>query len=140
MKYTYGYVRFLTRLPELIRQLDILETYNCSEILIEKINESKTNPHQLNRLKELVRERNTIVIESWSHFGRSMKDLIALVDYFSDKKVNVISHKKKIDTSTPQGKIILTVFQLFAEFKRDLIVDKTKDGLKSSRVRGRVGG
>lgn len=52
----------------------------------------------------------------------------------------MISDKEKFDTSTPQGKLMLTVFQAFAEFERDLIVDRTKEGLKSARARGRVGG
>lgn len=54
--------------------------------------------------------------------------------------MNVISAKEKFDTSTPQGKLMLTVFQAFAEFERDIIVQRTKEGLKSARARGRVGG
>ncbi len=54
--------------------------------------------------------------------------------------MNVISAKEKFDTSTPQGKLMLTVFQAFSEFEHDLIVQRTREGLKSARARGRVGG
>lgn len=140
MNYIYGYARVSTRSQELNCQLDILEKYNCNEILTEKISGTKSNRPALNKLKDVVREGDTVIVESWSRLGRSTKDLIDLVDFFSQKKVNVISDKEKFDTSTPQGKLMLTVFQAFAEFERDLIVDRTKEGLKSARARGLVGG
>lgn len=140
MNYIYGYARVSTRSQELNCQLDILEKYNCNEILTEKISGTKSNRPALNKLKDVVREGDMVIVESWSRLGRSTKDLIDLVDFFSQKKVNVISDKEKFDTSTPQGKLMLTVFQAFAEFERDLIVDRTKEGLKSARARGRVGG
>ncbi|EOH93330.1 hypothetical protein UAW_02578 [Enterococcus haemoperoxidus ATCC BAA-382] len=140
MKYTYGYTRVSTKSQELNRQLDILEKYNCDEILTEKINGTKASRPQLDKLKESVREGDTVAVESWSRLGRSTKDLLELVDFFSEKNVQVISDKEKFDTSTPQGKVMLTVFQAFAEFERDLIVERTREGLKSARARGRVGG
>lgn len=140
MNYTYGYARVSTRSQELDRQLDILEKYNCNKIFTEKITGTKANRPELNRLKESIRKGDTIIIESWSRLGRSTKDLINLMDFFSEKEVNVISHKEQFDTSTAQGKLMLTVFQAFAEFERDLIVERTKEGLISARSRGRLGG
>lgn len=140
MKYTYGYARVSTQSQELNRQLDILEKFSCDKIYTEKITGTKASRPELNKLKDNVREGDTIVVESWSRLGRSTRDLIDLVEFFDKKKVNVISAKEKFDTSTPQGKLMLTVFQAFAEFERDLIVQRTKEGLKSARARGRVGG
>lgn len=140
MVYTYGYARVSTRSQELNRQLDILEKYNCDTVLMEKISGTKSSRPKLNKLKRAVEEGDTVIVESWSRLGRSTKDLIDLVEFFSEKKVNVISDKEKFDTYTPQGKLILTVFQAFAEFERDLIVGRTKEGLKSARERGRIGG
>jgi len=140
MNYIYGYARVSTRSQELNRQLDILEKYNCNKIYTEKITGTKANRPELNKLKENVREGDTIVVESWSRLGRSTKDLINLMDFFSEKGVNVISNKEQFDTSTAQGKLMLTVFQAFAEFERDLIVERTKEGLISARSRGRRGG
>lgn len=86
MNYIYGYARVSTRSQELNRQLDILEKYNCNEILTEKISGTKSNRPALNKLKEVVREGDTVIVESWSRLGRSTKDLIDLVDFFSQKK------------------------------------------------------
>lgn len=140
MKYTYGYARVSTQSQELNRQLDILEKFSCDKIYTEKITGTKASRPELNKLKDNVREGDTIVVESWSRLGRSTRDLIDLVEFFDKKKVNVISAKEKFDTSTPQGKLMLTVFQAFSEFERDLIVERTNEGLKSARARGRVGG
>lgn len=140
MKYVYGYARVSTKSQDLQRQLDILEKYNCDEILTEKITGTKKSRPQINHLKSVIRKGDTLVIESWSRLGRSTKDLIELMEYFSTKGVTVISNKENFDTHTPQGKLMLTVFQAFAEFERDLISQRTKEGLSSARARGRVGG
>jgi DNA invertase Pin-like site-specific DNA recombinase len=138
--YVYGYVRVSTRQQELTRQLDLLEKYNCNEILTEKMTGTKSDRPELNRLKDKVRPGDSIVVESFSRLGRSTKDLIDLVNYFEEANVKIISIKENFDTSTPQGKLMMTVFQAFSQFERDLIVERTKEGLKSARVRGRQGG
>nr|WP_225989129.1 recombinase family protein [Bacillus cereus] len=110
----------------MIRQLDLLKEYNCTEILTEKMSGTKTN-----------RPGDPIVVASFSRLGRSTKDLIELVEYFENKNVKLISIKENFDTNTPQGKLMLTVFQAFSQFERDLIAQRTKEGLESARTRGR---
>jgi len=66
--------------------------------------------------------------------------LIELVDFFETKGVKLINLKENFDTNTPQGKLMLTVFQAFSQFERDLIAQRTKEGLESARARGRNGG
>lgn len=136
----YGYVRVSTQQQDLIRQLDILKNYNCTEILTEKITGTKADRPELNRLKDKVRSGDTLIIESFSRLGRSTKNLIELVDWFKDKGVTIVSVKENFDTTTPQGKLMLTVFQAFSQFERDLITQRTKEGLESARSRGRKGG
>ncbi|NSW39743.1 recombinase family protein, partial [Bacillus sp. Xin1] len=87
-----------------------------------------------------IRPGDTLVVESFSRLGPSTKDLIELVEYFESKGVKLISIKEQFDTNTPQGKLMLTVFQAFSQFERDLIVQRTQEGLESARARGRVGG
>ena len=138
--YTYGYARVSTQQQDLIRQLDMLKKYDCTEILTEKISGVKAERPELNRLKDKVRSGDSIVIESFSRLGRSTKDLIELVEHFENKGVKLISVKEKFDTTTPHGKLMLTVFQAFSQFERDLIAQRTKEGLESARARGRSGG
>jgi len=138
--YTYGYARVSTQQQDLSRQVDLLETYNCNEILTEKMTGTKSNRPELERLKDKLRPGDIVVVESFSRLGRSTKDLIDLVNYFEVHDVKLISDKENFDTSTPQGRLMMTVFQAFSQFERDLIVERTKEGLKSARARGRKGG
>lgn len=138
--YTYGYARVSTQKQDLSRQLDLLNQYNCIEILTEKITGTKSNRPELTRLKDKVRPGDTLIIESFSRLGRSTKDLIEIVEYFENKDVKLISIKENFDTNTPHGKLMLTVFQAFSQFERDIIVQRTKEGLESARARGRKGG
>src|SRR5699024_4055561 len=138
--YIYGYARVSTKEQELSRQIDLLQDYNCNEILTEKMTGTKAERPQLNRLKDKIRPGDSIVVESFSRLGRSTKDLIDLVNYFEEREVKLISVKENFDTTTAQGKLTMTVFQAFSQFERDLIVERTKEGLKSARARGRKGG
>lgn len=135
-----GYARVSTQSQELNRQLDMLKQHNCDEILMEKMTGTKADRPELNRLKDKARNGDIIVVESFSRLGRSTKDLIEIVEYFENKKVKLISIKENFDTTTPQGKLMLTVFQAFSQFERDLIAQRTKEGLESARARGRKGG
>lgn len=139
-KYIYGYARVSTQQQELNRQVDLLDNENCHEILTEKITGTKSSRPELDRLKDKLRPGDTVIVESFSRLGRSTKDLIELVNYFEDKEVKLISLKENFDTTTPQGRLMMTVFQAFSQFERDLIVERTKEGLKSARARGRKGG
>ena len=138
--YVYGYARVSTRSQELNRQIDLLNEQKCNEILTEKMTGTKANRPQLNRLKDKLRPDDTVIVESFSRLGRSTKDLIDLVNYFEENNVKLISLKENFDTVTPQGRLMMTVFQAFSQFERDLIVERTKEGLKSARARGRKGG
>jgi len=140
INHIYGYARVSTQQQDLVRQLDIINKYNCTEILTEKMSGTKADRPELNRLKDKVRNGDALIIESFSRLGRSTKDLIELVEWFENKGVKIISIKENFDTNTPQGKLMLIVFQAFSQFERDLIVQRTKEGLESARARGRKGG
>lgn len=136
----FGYARVSTKGQDLARQLDLLKEQNCDEILTEKISGTKADRPELNRLKDKARSGDVIIIESFSRLGRSTKDLIELINYFQDQEISVISLKENFDTTTPQGTLMMTVFQAFSQFERDIIVQRTSEGLASARARGRKGG
>ena len=138
----YGYGRVSTQDQALSRQEDLFDRVGIDERyrFMEKMTGTKTNRPQLDRLRDEVRTGDTVYIESLSRLGRSTKDLLALVDEFQNKGITIVSDKENIDTSTPAGKMLTTIMCALAEFERDLIVERTKEGLEAARARGRKGG
>ncbi len=136
----FGYARVSTKEQQLERQTDALAAYACDEILTEKLSGTKSDRPELTRLMDKARAGDTLVVESWSRLGRSLTDLLTLIRYFTDKGVALISIKEDFDTGTPQGKLMLTLFSAMAEFERDLIAQRTREGLAAARARGRKGG
>ena len=85
-------------------------------------------------------EGDTVVIESLSRLGRSTKDLIELVELLHTRGVQLVSLKESIDTSTSTGKLLFTILSALAQFERDVIADRTREGLNAARARGHSGG
>ena len=138
--YIFGYARVSTAEQNLDRQLDALKQYGVDKIYNEKITGTKRDRPELEKMLDRMTEGDTVAIESLSRLGRSTKDLIELVELFNSKKVNLVSLKEAIDTNTPTGKLLFTLMSAIAQFERDCIADRTMEGLKAARARGRVGG
>ena len=138
--YTFGYARVSTEQQNLDRQLDALRKYGCDTIYNEKMTGTKRDRPELAKLLDRMTEGDTVVIESLSRLGRSTKDLIELTELFQSKGVHLVSLKESIDTSTSTGKLLFTLMSAIAQFERDVIADRTREGLKSARARGRTGG
>lgn len=138
----YGYGRVSTQEQELARQEDWFNSMGIDKRyqFMEKMTGTKASRPQLDRLKDEIREGDIIYVESLSRLGRSTKDLLALIEFFQSKGVALISAKESIDTSTPTGKLFTTFMCALSEFERSLIVERTKEGLKAARARGRAGG
>ena len=92
------------------------------------------------KLLERITEGDTVVVESLSRLGRSTKDLIWLMETFNAKGVNLVSLKESIDTTTSTGKLLFTLMSALAQFERDVLADRTREGLAAARARGRKGG
>lgn len=135
-----AYARVSTESQSLDRQIDALTEYGYDILFTEKMTGTKANRPELDKVRLFTREGDIVIIESLSRLGRSTKDLLALLDEFNNKGVKVISLKENIDTDTPLGKLLIVVLSAISQFERDLIVQRTKEGLKSARARGRVGG
>ena len=135
-----GYARVSTVQQNLDRQLDALNQYGTERIYTEKMTGTKANRPELDKLINTLRDGDTVVIESLSRLGRSSKDLLALIEDFNANGVTLISLKENIDISTPTGKLLVTVLSALSQFERDLIVERTNEGLQAARARGRNGG
>ena len=138
--FVFGYARVSTEQQNLDRHLDMLQKYGVDFIYNEKMTGTKRNQPELEKLLERLTEGDTVVVESLSRLGRSTKDLIWLMETFNAKGVNLVSLKESIDTTTSTGKLLFTLMSAIAQFERDVIVDRTREGLNSARARGRKGG
>jgi len=135
-----AYARVSTEQQSLNRQLDALQAYGYDEIFTEKMTGTKADRPELDKVKLVARAGDVVVVESLSRLGRSSKDLLNLLDEFERKGVQVVSLKENIDTSTPTGKLITTVLSAISQFERDLIVQRTQEGMAAAKARGKTGG
>lgn len=136
----FGYARVSTDDQELARQIDALNNYGVDKIYKEKITGTKASRPELDKLKNAVREGDSVIIESLSRLGRSTKDLLALLEEWDNQGVKLVSLKENIDTTTPTGKLLVTVLSAISQFERDITVQRTNEGLQAARARGRKGG
>jgi len=134
-----GYARVSTQDQNLDLQTDELKKVGCEKIYQEKVSSGKERP-QLVRLLDNLRAGDTLIVWKLDRLGRSLKELIHLIETLENKKVDFVSMKDAIDTSTAQGRLFLNIFASLAEFERDIIRERTKAGLASARARGRTGG
>ena len=105
-------------------------------IFIDKLSGKDTNRPELQRLMNTIKEGDTIIVESISRFARNIRDLLSLVDQLISKGVEFISQKERIDTTTPSGKFMLTVFGAFAELEREYILQRQAEGIAAAKARG----
>ncbi len=136
----YGYARVSTADQNLDRQLDALRKHGIDKLYCEKMSGTKKNRPELDKMLAELSEGDTVVIESLSRLGRSVKNLSELMEYFNTKNIRLVSMKETIDTTTPTGKLLYTILASLAAFERDILVERTSEGLKAARARGRVGG
>lgn len=138
--FTFGYARVSTEAQNLDRQIDALKKYGVDQIYNEKMTGTKRDRPELAKMLDRMTAGDIVVVAELSRLGRSTKDLIELVELFEDRGVNLVSLKESIDTNTSTGKLLFTLMSAVAQFERDVIADRTREGLKSARARGRTGG
>ena len=138
--FVFGYARVSTEQQNLDRQIDMLQKFGVDYLYNEKMTGTKRNRPELEKLLERLTEGDTVVVESLSRLGRSTKDLIWLMETFNTKGVNPVSLKESIDTTTSTGKLLFTLMSALAQFERDVLADRTREGLAAARARGRKGG
>ena len=136
----FGYARVSTQDQNLNLQIDALQYAGCIEIAQEKLSGAGKQRPALTALLEKLRAGDTLVVWKLDRLSRSLRDLIDLVTLLQKKDVGFVSLNDAIDTTTPQGRLVFTLFAALAEFERDVIRERTKAGLTAARARGQKGG
>ena len=136
-----GYARVSTQDQNLDRQRDQLTLEGCERIYEEKECGAKAERPELIRMLDAIRVGDVIVVTELSRLSRSVRDLLDIVKRVGDAGAEIKSLKEPwLDTSTPHGRLLFTFFSGISEFERELIRQRTLEGLTAARARGRNGG
>lgn len=135
-----AYVRVSTIEQNEARQVEALEKKGIDKWYIEKVSGKDTNRPKLQEMLEYVREGDTIYIHDFSRLARSTKDLLEIIEKLNNKKVHLISNKENLDTSTPTGKLMLTMIGAINEFERQNLLERQREGIAIAKEQGKFKG
>ena len=130
------YVRCSTIEQNEARQMQMAKDHGAEKVFLDKASGKNTNREELNKMLEFVREGDVVITESISRIARNTKDLLSIVDELTEKKVEFVSLKESIDTSTPAGKFMLTVFGALAELELENNRQRQAEGIAIAKANG----
>lgn len=143
MSKTYiGYARVSTDEQNEARQLKSFADYSekITKIFTDKMSGKDTNRPQLKAMLDYIREGDVVVVSDFSRLARSTTDMLQIVKELTDKGVALISIKEKVDTDTPQGRFMLTIFAALAELERETILQRQREGISIAKKQGKYKG
>ena len=135
-----GYVRVSTVDQNEARQVEALKKYGIEKWYSEKVSGKDLNRPKLQEMLDFVREGDTIFIHDFSRISRSVKDLLSLIDLLEAKKVHLVSIKENLDTSTPGGRLMLTMIGAINEFERANLLERQAEGIAIAKAKGKYKG
>lgn len=137
-----GYARVSTGLQNLDLQQDSLQNYGCEKIFTDKVSGAKSNRPGLESAMEFARSGDVVVVWRLDRLGRNMEDLISIVNSLNNRGISFHSIQENItmDKSSSTGQLLFHLFAAFAEFERNLILERSTAGRVAARARGRLGG
>ena len=135
-----GYARVSTEDQHLDAQIAALEAAGAERIFAEKISGTKKSRPELDRMIEQLRDGDVVVVTKYDRLSRSLQDLLSIVEAVGARGAGFQSLAEDIDTTTPAGRLVFHVFASIAQFERERISERTKEGLTAARKRGRIGG
>lgn len=137
-----GYARVSTKEQNLNSQLDELQKKGCEKIFTDKVSggQEKLERPGLQDCLDYIRKGDVLIITKFDRLGRSLKDLIRIVDELHTRDIEVVSIQDNIETNTMHGKLFFHIFGAFAEFEKNIIGERVRAGLASAKARGRKGG
>ncbi len=113
-----------------------MQELGVDRVYIDRMSGKTMDRPELKRIMNFVRESDTVIVESISRFARNTRDLLELVERLTAKQVEFVSKKEAIDTTTPTGKFMLTVFGAVAELEREYILQRQREGIAVAKAAG----
>lgn len=135
-----GYIRVSTIEQYTARQEVIIQELGVQKVFVDKISGKNTDRPMLKEMMNFVRNGDIVVVESISRFARNTRDLLELIDQLVAKDVQFVSMKEKIDTSSPSGKFMITVFAGISTLEREYILQRQKEGIAIAKAQGKYKG
>lgn len=135
-----AYVRVSTVEQNEARQVEALEKFNIEKWYSEKVSGKDTKREQLQLMLDFVREGDEVYVMDFSRLSRSVQDLLGIVDLLNEKNVKLVSLKENLDSSTPTGKLMLTVIGAIAEFERMNTLERQREGIAIAKKDGKYKG
>lgn len=135
-----GYARVSTEDQTLDGQLDALTAAAAGRIYADRISGTARSRPELDRMLDSLRAGDVVVVTKYDRLARSLRDLLDIVDQVQARGAGFRSLAEDIDTTTPAGRLVFHVFASIAQFERERIAERTREGLAAARARGRVGG
>ena len=130
----YGYVRVSTKGQNTARQDVLMRDLGVDQVFVDKCSGKNTDRPEFKKMMALLQEGDTVVVESYSRMSRSTKDLLETVEQFLDKGVDFVSKKENLDTSTPSGRLMMTIFAGLAQFEREVMLDRQREGIEAMPI------
>lgn len=135
-----AYVRVSTVEQNEARQVESLNKHGIDKWFTEKVSAKNTNRPQLQAMLDFAREGDTIYIHDFSRLARSTTDLLKIVEQLEAKGIHLVSNKENIDTSTPTGKLMLTMIAAINEFERANLLERQREGIAIAKESGKYKG
>lgn len=135
-----GYARVSTDDQDLSLQRDALSAAGCERLFTDTLSGARSERPGLTEALDFCRSGDTLIVWRLDRLGRSLTNLIELLNLLAERGIGFRSLSEQIDTTTSGGKLIFHIFGALAEFERELIRERTRAGLAAARARGRQGG
>lgn len=135
-----GYIRVSTAEQETARQEELMKVLGVEKVFMEKLSGKDTNRPAFQQMMDYLREGDELYVESISRLSRSIRDLLKTIDSLNAKGVKFISQKESIDTSTPQGRFMLSVFAALSELEREQTLQRQREGIEIAKANGKYKG
>jgi len=135
-----AYVRVSTVEQNEARQTENLKKYNIEKWFTEKVSAKDMHRPELEKMLDFIREGDTVYVHDFSRLARSTKDLLDIVERIQEKGAHLISTKENLDTSTPTGKLMLTMIGAINEFERQNLLERQREGIAIAKSEGKFKG